>query len=74
VDQKGDLVADDYTRHTFTLILDVPAALASEPERMADVLNATVSRITALIDDDPRLQALLRGHGIEVGWEAGSWE
>ncbi|HWQ15063.1 MAG TPA: hypothetical protein VNL77_19860 [Roseiflexaceae bacterium] len=64
----------EYTRHTFTLILDVPGALASDPGRMADVLNAAVSRITELIDDDPKLQALLRGHGIELGWEAGSWE
>lgn len=67
-------MSDDYTRHTFTLILDVPAALAGDSARMADVLNAAVSRITELIDDDQKLQALLRGHGIELGWEAGSWE
>jgi hypothetical protein len=67
-------MAEAYTRHTFTLLLDAPAALAADPARMADILNAAVSRITELIDDDQRLAALLRGHGIEIGWEAGSWE
>ncbi|MEN9939056.1 MAG: hypothetical protein RLZZ387_5635 [Chloroflexota bacterium] len=67
-------MSDDYTRHTLALLFDVPTALAGDPERMADVLNAAVSRITELIDDDPRLQALLRGHGVELGWEAGTWE
>jgi hypothetical protein len=64
----------DYTRHTLTLLFDVPAALAADPARMEDVLNAAVSRITELIDADPRLRALLAADGVEVGWEAGSWE
>ncbi|MFO7168596.1 MAG: hypothetical protein DIU80_011295 [Chloroflexota bacterium] len=67
-------MSDDYTRHTFTLLFDAPAALAADPERMSDVLNAAISRITELIETDARLQALLRAHGLEVGWEAGSWE
>lgn len=67
-------MTNEYTRHTLALIFDVPAALAADDERMADVLNAAVSRITELIEGDQRLQALVRGHGVEVGWEAGTWE
>lgn len=65
---------DDYTRHTFTILFDVPAGLAAKNEVMRDVLNAAASRITELIESDERLQALLRQHGIEYGWEEGSWE
>lgn len=67
-------VSDDYMRHTFTILFDVPADLSANREVMCDVLNAAVSRITELIDADERLQALLRQHGIEYGWEEGSWE
>jgi hypothetical protein len=67
-------MTDDYTRHSFALIFDVPAGLAANPERSADLLNAAVSRITELIEGDQRLQALLRAGGVEIGWEAGSWE
>lgn len=65
---------DDYTRHTFTILFDIPADLAANSEVMRDVLNAAASRITELIESDKRLQALLRRHGIEYGWEEGSWE
>jgi non-ribosomal peptide synthetase component F len=67
-------MSDDYTRHTLTLLFDVPAALAADRATMDDVLNAVVRRITELIDNDTRLQALLSAHGVEFGWEAGSWE
>jgi non-ribosomal peptide synthetase component F len=67
-------MSDDYTRHTLTLLFDVPAALAADRATMDDVLNAVVRRITELIDNDTRLQALLNAHGVEFGWEAGSWE
>lgn len=65
---------DDYTRHTFTILFDVPADLAVNSEVMRDVLNAAASRITELIESDTRLQALLHQYGIEYGWEEGSWE
>lgn len=65
---------DDYIRHTFTLLFDVPAATAANQETMVDTLNAAISRITELIETDGRLQALLRANGIEYGWEAASWE
>ena len=65
---------DEYIRHTFTVLFDVPADLAADQAVTKDVLNAAVSRITELIEADARLQALLRQHGIEYGWEAGSWE
>jgi hypothetical protein len=74
VDQKGSPMADDYTRHTLTLLFDVPATLTADRATMDDVLNAAVSRITELIENDPRLQALLNTNGVEWGWEAGSWE
>lgn len=64
----------DFVRHSLTLVMDVPAALAADTQRMEDVLNAAVSRITELLDSDPRLRALLSSHGVELGWEAGSWE
>lgn len=67
-------MSDDYTRHTLTLLFDVPAALAADQARAEDVLNAAVSRITELIDADPKLRALLGPLGVEVGWDAGSWE
>lgn len=66
--------SDDYERHTFTLLFDVPTALVAQRETMADLLNAAVGRITELIEGDERLQALLRMSGIEYGWEEGSWE
>ncbi len=66
--------SDGYTRHTFTLLFDVPADLSANREVMCDVLNAAVSRITELLESDERLQNLLRRHGIEYGWEEGSWE
>jgi len=65
---------DEYIRHTFTVLFDVPADLAADEAVTQDVLNAAVSRITELIEADTRLQALLQQHGIEYGWEAGSWE
>jgi hypothetical protein len=68
------ITGDDYTRHTFPILFDVPASLAANHEVMCDILNAAVSRITELIEADARLQALLRQHGIEYGWEEGSWE
>lgn len=67
-------INDDYIRHTFTILFDVPADLAANNAVLRDVLNAAVSRITELIEADDRLQALLRRHGIEYGWEEGSWE
>ncbi len=67
-------INDDYIRHTFTVLFDVPADLAANNAVLRDVLNAAVSRITELIESDDRLQALLRRHGIEYGWEEGSWE
>ncbi len=67
-------INDDYTRHTFTILFDVPADLAANNTVLRDALNAAVSRITELIEADDRLQALLRRHGIEYGWEEGSWE
>lgn len=65
---------DDYTRHIFTILFDVPADLATNGEVVRDVLNAAASRITELIESDTRLQALLQQYGIEYGWEEGSWE
>ena len=65
---------DEYIRLTFAILFDVPADLAADQAITKDVLNAAVSRITELIETDTRLQALLRQHGIEYGWEAGSWE
>lgn len=67
-------INDDYIRHTFTILFDVPADVAANHEMTRDVLNAAVSRITELIETDARLQALLQQHGIEYGWEEGSWE
>ncbi|HMO58267.1 MAG TPA: hypothetical protein PKA05_12885 [Roseiflexaceae bacterium] len=64
----------DYQRHTMTLLFDVPAALAADPERMADLLNLIATRITDLIDSDPALQHTMRSSGIDAGWEPGSWE
>ncbi|MCS6839397.1 MAG: hypothetical protein RMJ54_05940 [Roseiflexaceae bacterium] len=65
---------DGYTRHTFTILFDVPANLTADREVTRDVLNAAVSRVTELIESDERLQTLLRRYGIEYGWEEGSWE
>jgi hypothetical protein len=67
-------INDDYTRHTFAILFDVPADLAANAGVMRDVLNAAVSRMTELIESDERLQTLLRQHGIEYGWDEGSWE
>ncbi len=66
--------SDGYIHHSFTVLFDVPADLAADRATTEDVLNAAVSRITKLIEADPRLQELLRRHGIEYGWEAGTWE
>lgn len=66
--------SDGYIRHAFTLLFDVPADLAADRATTEDVLNVAVSRITELIEADSRLQELLRRHGIEYGWEAGTWE
>ncbi|ABU58676.1 hypothetical protein [Roseiflexus castenholzii] len=67
-------INDDYIRHTFTILFDVPADAAANHEMTRDVLNAAVSRITELIETDARLQALLQQYGIEYGWEEESWE
>jgi hypothetical protein len=67
-------MTSDYTRHTLTLLFDVPAALSADPERMADVLNLLTMRMTDLIDGDAALQRTLRANGVEFGWEKGSWE
>lgn len=65
---------DEYIRHTFRILFDVPVTLAANVEGMRDVLNAAASRITELIETDTRLQTLLRQYGIDYGWEEGSWE
>ncbi len=64
----------DYVRQRWALLFDLPAALASDPARANDTLNGIVDRITALIEADPALQRFMRQAGVELGWEAGSWE
>ena len=46
---------DEYIRHTFAILFDVPADLAADQAVTKDVLNAAVSRITELIEADARL-------------------
>ncbi len=65
---------DGYTRHTLALIFDVPDELAAREVLMGEILNAAISRVTELLDADPRFAGLLRRHKIDFGWEAGSWE
>jgi hypothetical protein len=41
---------------------------------MQDALNGVLSRIVELIENDERLQAHLRRHHIDYGWERPTWE
>ena len=63
----------DFVRHTLPLIFDVPAARAAKPLTI-DMLNGLTSRIIELIENDERLQALLRRSKIEWGLGTATWE
>ncbi len=65
---------DGFVRHHLPIILDVPARLAGNPVRSVEVLNLVCLRLTEALEKDTALQALLRRHGIEWGWEQGTWE
>jgi hypothetical protein len=72
---RRHIVSDEaFVRHHLPIILDVPERLAADPVRLADVLNLVCLRLTEGLERDERLQALLRRHGIEWGWEQGTWE
>lgn len=64
----------EFVRHHLSIILDVPAKLAQHPVRSVEVLNLVCVRITEALEHDERLQIMLRRHGIEWGWEKGTWE
>ncbi len=64
----------DFVRHHLPIILDVPEKLAQHPIQSVEFLNLVASRITELIEQDVRLQAILKRTGIEWGWEKGTWE
>ena len=64
----------DFVRHYLAIILDAPAKLAQDPVRSVELLNLVASRITEVIEQDARLQAILKRTGIEWGWEKGTWE
>jgi hypothetical protein len=64
-----------FERHTLPLIFDVPFELPqNQGERKIDALNIITARLVELIEEDKRLQGLMRRHGIEWGWGIGSWE
>lgn len=67
--------SDGYERFHVALIFDVdPDRRAKYPDSMQDALNGALSRIVELIENDERLQAHLRRHHIDYGWERPTWE
>ena len=63
----------DYVRYTIALIFDVPKDRAGIPATV-DALNGATSRIVELVEQDARLQWLLRRAKLEWGLSDGSWE
>lgn len=67
--------SDGYLRFHVPLIFDVaPERIAKYPDSMQDAFNAALSRIVELIEQDAKLQAHLKRHAIDFGWEAPTWE
>ncbi len=64
----------EFTRHTFQLLFDLPALLAGDSTQAGEILNIASGRILDLIERDASLQTLFRTHGIEWGIGPGSWE
>jgi len=67
-------MSEPYDREYVRLILDVPAALGADANRRDDLLNLVLDRIGAALERDATLQRVLRDAGIELGWDAPSWE
>ncbi|MFN5933107.1 MAG: hypothetical protein ACK46D_02285, partial [Roseiflexaceae bacterium] len=64
-----------YLRFHVPLIFDVqPERLAKYPDGMQDALNGALSRLVELVETDANLQAHLKRHGIDFGWDAPTWE
>jgi hypothetical protein len=63
----------EFVRHTIPLIFDVPVERANKPFTQ-DALNGLTSRIIELIEQDERIQTLLRRSRIEWGIGDGTWE
>ncbi|MFN5677516.1 MAG: hypothetical protein ACK48C_10250 [Roseiflexaceae bacterium] len=67
--------SDGYLRFHVPLIFDVqPERLAKYPDGMQDALNGALSRLVELVETDANLQAHLKRHGIDCGWDAPTWE
>ncbi|MEY2845521.1 MAG: hypothetical protein RL076_1067 [Chloroflexota bacterium] len=67
--------SDGYLRFHAPLIFDVhPDRLAKYPDGMQDALNGALSRIVELVETDAKLQAHLKRHAIDFGWDAPTWE
>ena len=67
--------SDGYLRFHVPLIFDVqPERLAKYPDGMQDALNGALSRLVELVETDANIQAHLKRHGIDFGWDAPTWE
>lgn len=63
----------EFVRHTLPLIFDVHVSRKDNPFTV-EALNGATSRIIELIEQDEKVQRLLRRAKIEWGLGEGSWE
>ncbi|MBC8162181.1 MAG: hypothetical protein H7Z42_13300 [Roseiflexaceae bacterium] len=63
----------EYVRHSLPLIFDVQVSRKDHPFTI-EALNGITSRIVELVEQDQKLQSLMRRGKIEWGLGDGTWE